>query len=162
MDFQTFPRISKLFPWPFRAKSRGYRSVEPDSRFLQVLRLLGRDERPGDTLPNDREIYYSANSDYREEIVATFFRKRPRGERGVACANAEADRRDAGAMRLRQRAPSRGGAAPVEKVWRRLRAAKFGNLYPVPVNPIRRAHNFCARGTVVCALHLGVVRLPAH
>jgi hypothetical protein len=41
-------------------------------------------------------------------------------------------------VRLRQRAPSRGGAAPIEKVWRRLRAAKFGNSYPVPVNPCPR------------------------
>jgi hypothetical protein len=29
------------------------------------------------------------NSDYRKEIVATIFRKRPPGERGVACANAK-------------------------------------------------------------------------
>ena len=40
--FQTFPRISKLFPWPFRGKSRGYRSVDRESRFLQFLRRLGR------------------------------------------------------------------------------------------------------------------------
>ncbi len=30
----------------------------------------------------------------------------------------------------------RGG--PVEKVWRRLRVAKFANSYPVPVNPVNR------------------------
>ena len=44
--FQIFPRISKLFPWPFRGKSRGCRSVEPESRLLQFLRRLGRGERP--------------------------------------------------------------------------------------------------------------------
>jgi hypothetical protein len=38
-------------------------------------------------------------------------------------------------VQLRQRAPSRGGATPIEKVWRRLRVAKFGNSYPVPRNP---------------------------
>jgi hypothetical protein len=30
-------------------------------------------------------------------------------------------------MQLRQRAPSRGGAAPIEKVWHRLRAAPEGD-----------------------------------
>jgi len=97
------------------------------------LGRLGRDERPGDTPPNALAIHHSANSDYRKEIVGGDFPERPQGERGVACANAKADRRAAGAVQLRQRAPSRGGAAPIEKVWRRLRAAKFGNSYPVPL-----------------------------
>jgi hypothetical protein len=102
LDFQTFPRICKLFPWPFRGKSRGCRSVEPESRFLQFFRRLGRDERPGDIPPNSLAIHHSANSDYRKEIVATIFRKGPQGERGVAFASAEADRRDAGTVRLRR------------------------------------------------------------
>jgi hypothetical protein len=135
LDFQTFPRISKLFPWPFRGKSRGYRSVEPESRFLQnSARPRPRDEPPGDSLPNALTIHHSANFDFRKEIVGGDFPEGPQGQRGVACANAEADRRDARAIQLRQRAPSRGGAAPIEKVWRRLRAAKFGNSYPVRVN----------------------------
>jgi hypothetical protein len=134
--FQTFPRISKLFPWPFRGKSRGCRSVEPESRLLQFLPRLGRDERPGDTPPNAPAIQYSANSDYRKEIVATIFRKRPRGERGDASAKAKADRRAAGARATSttRSVTQRDGAAPVEKVWRRLRAAKFGNSHPAPVS----------------------------
>jgi hypothetical protein len=70
------------------------------------LRRLGRDERPGDTLPNAPAIQHNANSDYRKEIVGDNFPEGPRGERGVACANAKADCRDAGALQLRQRAPS--------------------------------------------------------
>jgi hypothetical protein len=101
--FQTFPRISKFFLWPFRGKSRACRSVEPESRFLQFLPRLGRDERPGDTPPNAPAIQYSANSDYRKEIVGGDFPQRPRGERGGACANAKADRRAAGAVQLRRR-----------------------------------------------------------
>jgi len=58
------------------------------------------------------------------EIVGGNFPWGPRGERGVDCPNAKADRRDAGAVRLRRRAPSRGGAAPIEKVWRRLRVLR--------------------------------------
>ncbi|MFZ1963589.1 MAG: hypothetical protein WAU78_09020 [Roseiarcus sp.] len=92
-DFQTFPRkfqgnsklfqgFSNFFPWPFRGKSRGCRSVEPESRFLQFFRRFGRDERPGDTPPNSPAIQYSANSDYRKEIVATIFRKRDYGITG--------------------------------------------------------------------------------
>jgi hypothetical protein len=79
------------------------------------LPRLGRDERPGGTPPNGLAIHPSANSDFRKEIVATIFRKGRRGARGVACANAKADRRDAGAMRLRRRAPSKGGAARSRK-----------------------------------------------
>jgi hypothetical protein len=101
--FQTFPRISKLFPWPFRGKSRGYPSVEPESRFLQFLRRLGRDERPGDAPPNALAIQHNANSDYRKEIVGGDFPEGPRGERDVACANAKADRRDAAVGRREPR-----------------------------------------------------------
>jgi hypothetical protein len=70
------------------------------------LRRLGRDGRPGDTLPNALAIQHSAKSDYRKEIVGGDFPWGPRGERGGGCANAKADRRDAGTVQLRQRAPS--------------------------------------------------------
>ncbi len=44
--FQAFskeiPRISKLFPWPFRAKPRGYCSIGLELRFLQFPCGLGR------------------------------------------------------------------------------------------------------------------------
>ncbi|MGO9773070.1 MAG: hypothetical protein ACLPSW_26670, partial [Roseiarcus sp.] len=70
------------------------------------MRRLGRDERPGDTPPNALAIQRNANSDYRKEIVGGDFPKGPRDERGVARADAKADRRDAGTVQLRQRAPS--------------------------------------------------------
>ncbi len=52
--FQGFPNFSKLFqgfpnffPWSFRGKSRGYRPVRPESRFLQFFaRPRPRDRRP--------------------------------------------------------------------------------------------------------------------
>jgi hypothetical protein len=70
------------------------------------LRRLGRDERPGDTPPNAPAIQRNANSDYRKEIVGGDFPEGPRDERGVACADAKADRRDAGAGQLRRGAPT--------------------------------------------------------
>ncbi len=109
--FQTFPRICKLFPWPFRGKSRGYRSVEPESRFSIFLRRLGRDERPGGALPNALGIQFSVNFDHRKGNVGGDFPWGPRAKRGAACANAKADRRDAGAVRLRRRAPSFPGGS---------------------------------------------------
>ncbi len=68
--FQTFPRISKLFPWPFRGKSRGYRSVGPESRFLQFLRRLGcGTSGPAVCLTGALISQHSADSDYRKGIV---------------------------------------------------------------------------------------------
>jgi hypothetical protein len=72
---------------------KGLSVSRPESRFLQFLRRLGRDERPGDRPPNALAIQHSANSDYRKEIVGGDFEEGPRGERGVACADAKADRR---------------------------------------------------------------------
>jgi len=71
------------------------------------LGRLGRDERPGDALPNALAIQHSAKSDYRKEIVEADveadFEEGPRGERDVACANANADRRDAAVGRRKSR-----------------------------------------------------------
>jgi len=45
----------------------------------------------------------------------------------------------------------RGGAAPVGKVWRRLRVVKFGDSYPAPVPPSSEG-----RVTVLACLTFGV------
>jgi hypothetical protein len=61
------------------------------------LRRLGRDERP-DARRRTRPRFTIARIPIiGKNLSAAMSRKRPRGERGVACANAEADRRDAGA-----------------------------------------------------------------
>ena len=153
--FQTFPRISKLFPWSFRGKSRGYQSVERESHFLQFLGRLGGGERPGDMRSNALAIEHIANSDYRKEIVDGDLPQGPRGARGGACANARSDRRDRDRRQF-------GGEAPVWKVWRRLRVAKLGDLYPGPVSPCKPRSRgssidflfpaFCGRATPLSKL----------
>jgi hypothetical protein len=104
------------------------------------LPRLGRDGRPGDTLPNALAIQYSANSDYRKEIVAIFVATIFRRGLGPSAASHAPTRKPTAATAAPCNfdgavcdAEGRGG--PVEKVWRRLRAAKFGNSYPLPVNP---------------------------
>ncbi len=103
---QTFPRISKLFPWPFRGKSRGYGPVDPESRFLQfcvVSTAMGGPAIPGRT----RSRFKVARTPIIGKKLSTaVFREGPRGKRGVARATANADRRRVGAAQLRQRAPS--------------------------------------------------------
>jgi hypothetical protein len=46
-------------------------------------------------------------------------------------------------VQFRRGAPSRGGAAPIEKVWHRLRVAKLGNSYP-SCKPVQSLLTFCA------------------
>ena len=130
-DFHTFPRKFQAFPRKFQAFPRKFQAFPNFSKdfqtfflgrfeenqgviarsgrnrvFSKFLRRLGRDERPRGALPNALAIQHSANSDYRKEIVGGDFGEGPPGKRGVACANAKADRRGAGAVQLRRGAPS--------------------------------------------------------
>ena len=89
------PSFSKLFPWPFRRKSRCCRPVAAETRRLQFFCVVSAATRARHRLPNAPAIEDNAKSQDRKEIVGGESRPGPEGEHNGAPANAIADRRDA-------------------------------------------------------------------
>jgi hypothetical protein len=80
-DFQTF---SLAVSREIKGLSVGRTGIAFPPNFCVVSAATSG---PGAAMPKAPAIHHSVNSDYRKEIVA-IFRKRPQGERGVACARA--------------------------------------------------------------------------
>jgi hypothetical protein len=113
---------------------KGLSVSRPGNGFSPILGRLGHEERHGNTASNALAIEHSANSDYRKAIVAAISRM----GLGASAASHAPTRmptaatpapRNFGRERDSLLCDREGRAAPAEKVWRRLRAAKFGNSY---------------------------------